>query len=178
MPAALQYVQDGDWNRVRLNTDTTAILLNPPVPQARVYNNANISLATSGTLQALTFNSERFDNGDLHSTSANTSRLTVPVTGLYTVGGHVSIAANATGNRQLAVRLNGGTFIAAHLQPNAGAGDPAQLSIVTTYQFVAGDYCELMAMQSSGGALNAVAGGNFSPEFWMVRLAGFVNQGV
>lgn len=178
MPASLEFVPDGDWGAVRANNDAIATLLNPTVPQARVFNNANISLATSGTLQALTFNSERFDNGSLHSTSTNTSRLTAPITGLYGVGGHVSIAANATGNRQLALRLNGATFIAADMRTNAGAGDPSQISIQTVYQLVAGDYVELLAMQSSGGALNVSAAASFSPEFWMVRLGGYVNQGV
>jgi hypothetical protein len=33
-------------------------------------------------------------------------------------------------------------------------------------------------VQTSGGALNVTVGANYSPEFWMHRTAGFVNQGV
>ena len=49
-------------------------------PSCNVYNNANISIAT-GTNTALTFNSERYDNAAMHSTSSNTQRITAPTGG-------------------------------------------------------------------------------------------------
>lgn len=176
MPAPLEYVADGDWMRLRTNTDTTARLLNPPVPQARVYNDANISV-NNATATALTFNSERFDNGDLHSTSSNTGRLTAPITGLYLIVGHVAFAANATGRRRAQIRRNGTQLIAS----NDGfptAGDNCFVTVSALYQLNATDYVELVVEQASGGALNVLVLANHSPEFEMVRLAGYVNQGV
>jgi hypothetical protein len=140
-----------------------------PPPAARVYNSANISI-TNNTVTALTFDSERWDNGDLHSTSANTSRLTAPITGLYEIGGCVRIAANATGIRSAMIRLNGTTDIASITEPTPSAGAASDFNPSTPYQLAAGDYVELTVYQNSGGALNVTAAGNFSPEFWMVRL--------
>lgn len=140
-------------------------------PQARVYNDAAISVATSGAAQALTFNSERYDYypagyTEQHSTSANTSRLTCRVPGLYEIGGHVGFAANATGLRRLLLKLNGATYFAIHDTLNIGAGDSTYMSIVSQYRMAVGDYVELFAQQNSGGALNVTAGGNYTPEFW------------
>lgn len=135
-------------------------------PRCRVYNSANISLTTA-TTTALTFNSERYDVGGCHSTSSNTSRLTVPTgeAGVYTIGGAVEFASNTTGERILAIRLNGTTDLAR--QRVDSAGGQVALTVFTDYALVAADYVELTAYQSSGGALNVLATGNFSPESWM-----------
>lgn len=176
MAYPLQVPADDDWRTVRVNTDATAQRLNPVMPNARVYNNAAITL-TTGTAAFLTFNSEHWDEGALHSTGGNTGRLTAPITGLYLVGGAVDFASNATGYRQLAVRINGATFIVADERP-AVNGAATQITVETVYRFVAGEYAELRALQNSGGNLDVSAAGNFSPEFWMVRLGGYTNQGV
>lgn len=173
----LEFPPDGDWEGVRRNFRNLRKDMNPPVPQARVFNSANIAI-TTGTVTALTFDSERYDNGSLHSTSANTSRLTAPITGLYMIGGHVRFAANATGTRQVLIRLNGATFLEPDSKANLGAGAAVDFTVTTAYQLVAGDYVELIVFQDSGGNLNVTAAGNLSPEFWMHRVGGYVNQGV
>lgn len=135
---------------------------------ARVYNNAAITL-TTGVPAALTFNTERFDSGSIHSTSVNTSRLTLPVAGSYLVTGHGSFVSNATGVRNLDIRLNGATVIASQLLP-AASGIITTVSISTIYQFAANDYIELVAFQNSGGNLDINTAGNYSPEFAVYRL--------
>lgn len=141
-------------------------------PHARVRNTANISHTSSGSYQALTFNSERVDVGAMHDTSSNTGRLTVPTGGggFYAIGGCIEFASNATGKRGIAVRLNGSTIIAQHESDNIGASDHA-LAISTVYQLAAGDYVELMGKQSSGGSLNMLATSAYSPEFYAHWLA-------
>lgn len=141
-------------------------------PHCRVYNSANISHATSGTPQIVTFNSERFDVGGCHSTSSNTGRLTVPSGegGKYLIGGHVSWATNATGVRQIYIRLNGATPIGDDVRtPVSGTGTSQHVS--TFYSLAAGDYVELIANQTSGGALQIDAASNYSPEFYMIWQA-------
>lgn len=176
MPFPLQPVTDGDWNTLRRNTDATSRRLNPILPQARVFNDANISVANN-TVAALTFNSERYDSGDLHSTSVNTGRLTAPITGLYAVGACVSFASNATGIREVELRVNGTTVIAIDDRP-ANTGAVTVISIDTQYRLAATDYVEVLAFQNSGGALNVLVSASYSPEFWMTRLGGYVNMGV
>jgi hypothetical protein len=48
---------------------------------ARVYNSGDFSHDNSGGEKIITFDTEEFDTDAYHSTSANTSRLTVPTTG-------------------------------------------------------------------------------------------------
>jgi len=135
-------------------------------PRCRVYNSANISL-TSGVVTALTFNTETSDTG-MHSTSVNTSRITVPSDGAgwYSIGGTVRFAANTTGYREIKVTLNGTTDIAVMRVPNSGATDDARVTIHTEYPLAVGDYVELNATQNSGGALNALGGFAYSPMFY------------
>lgn len=167
-----------DWAAARRNAETTEKHLRPPLFNARVYNDANISVAHN-TPQALTFNSERWDVGDLHSTASNTSRLTAPITGLYHIGGSFRFAANAAGQRLIQINLNGTVAIDSRdsgQTPNAAI--PPRMGIDTIYRLTRGDYVELVAFQTSGGALNVESVGNFSPEFWAYRIGGYTHEGV
>lgn len=136
---------------------------------ARVYNSSNITL-TTGVNIALTLDSERFDNDNIHSTSSNTSRLTCQTAGVYLITGTARFEANATGIRFVGIRLNGSTFIAASRQ-GAVSGAVTNMSVSTIYALSVSDYVELVVSQTSGSNLNIVANGNDSPEFAMVRLA-------
>lgn len=175
MPYPLEVIGDGsiaDRNFRNLAKD-----MSPPVPQARVFNSANISIADS-TFTALTFDSERYDNGSLHDTGANTSRLTAPITGLYAIGACLQWAASAAGRRQARLRLNGTAYIDMIEHAPSAAGATTVQDPGTDYRLTAGDYVEVVVFQSSGGALNVEAAANYSPEFWMHRVGGYVNQGV
>lgn len=178
MSLGLLYQGDGSWETVRLNNDVIARALRPPLPQVRCTHSVNQTLVTN-TATFLAFNTDRWNNGNMHSTATNNTRLTSKITGLYSISGHVSFAANATGARQLAIRLNGATFIGAvECQASATGGEATQLSIQTEYRLAANDYVELMAKQISGGNLDVVAAGNFSPEFAMHRVGGYTNEGI
>jgi hypothetical protein len=140
-------------------------------PHCHVYNASSISL-TSGVATALTFDTERVDVGGLHSTAVNTGRITIPAGegGFYLIGGTCEFASNATGIRGLDIRLNGATYIA-RTKNLASSGGAHYAEVATLYQLAATDYVELVASQTSGGALNAVASGNYSPEFYAIWMA-------
>jgi hypothetical protein len=165
----------GEYGPVQRNFDKLGPAVFAPVPQARVYGDTSIAIG-SGATTAIAFNSERWDEGNLHSTGSNTSRLTAPVTGLYMIGGHFRFAANSTGVREGHIRVNGSTFIAYAGDDDPGAAQPSYFNLSTAYQLTAGDYVELTCFQNSGGNLDVVASAQSSPEFWMVRLAGFTAQ--
>lgn len=137
-------------------------------PQARAFNSANISIPNNA-VTALTFDSERHDTGALHSTSSNTGRLTAPSAGLYAIGACVRWNPTGGGTRQLYLRLNGATFIAEQVG-DFTSGAAVMQTIETQYRLAATDYVEVVVLQQSGGALNVLAFGNTSPEFWMARL--------
>lgn len=136
---------------------------------ARVYNNANISIPNA-TVTVLTFNSERFDNDNIHDTSTNTSRLTCQTPGIYLITACVRFAANATGQRQAYIRLNGSTIIAICTTNNTGASIATDIALATIYSLSATNYVELCVYQNSGAALNVVYASAYSPEFAMIRI--------
>lgn len=137
---------------------------------ARVYNNAALSIATA-TNTILTFNSERFDPSGMHSTSVNTSRITISEAGVYSLAAGVRFAANATGERLVNILLNGTTIIAQARTPaNAVVSAATSIGVSTLYALVAGDYVEVQVYQSSGGNLNVEVSGSFSPEFSIARV--------
>lgn len=141
-------------------------------PRCRLTNSADISVANSSSV-SLTFDTEVFDSGAMHSTSTNTGRITVPTGGggVYVVGGTVEFAANATGYRSIGIRLNGGNTITGHRAITSSASVTTRLSTSAIYSLAAGDYLELQVFQNSGGALNALALADYSPTFWACWLA-------
>jgi len=140
-------------------------------PSCRVFHSANVSIADA-TLTAQTFDSERFDVAGMHSTSVNPTRLTVPAgaAGLWLIGGNLAFAGAANGERIARIRLNGATEIASQGIIGGAANSP-NLEVTTLYRLSAADYVELIAFQSSGGAINSTANANRSPEFWAVWMA-------
>ena len=142
----------------------------------RVFNSANLTLGSSGTVLLLTFDSETIDIFAMHSTDSNTGRLTAIVDGWYIINVNVSFAANATGNRFLSIRYNaagscsGGTQIAnAQVMAVTTASQPTHMNVTALYYLVAGEYVEACATQGSGGSLAISAVSNTSPVFSMVR---------
>jgi hypothetical protein len=135
---------------------------------AHVYHNANQSIANA-TLTILAFNSETEDTDSIHSTSTNTSRLTPPA-GVYAVWVNLTFAANATGIRWVLLKKNGTDYWAQTLTPNAGSGVGASVSMTTVRRFNGTDYVEVEAYQDSGGALNVLTAGTYSPQFGLFKV--------
>ena len=136
----------------------------------RAYNSSNISIS-SGSWTDLTFDSERFDTGNMHSVVSNTGRLTAPEHGVYHLSGNVRFDQHNTGARGILIKLNGTTDIAIEwpIPPNTTWDLSLQLS--TVYELEADDYVELYAFQNSGGSLDVESSSNTSPEFSMVLLS-------
>ena len=153
-----------------LRDNLTAIVAANPlvVPAARVYNNANQSIANS-SLTTVAFNSEYFDTDTIHDTSTNNSRLTCKTAGIYLIEGGVSFNTNGGHDVALNVLLNGTTNIK-QVRYRAVVAYLAKIEISTTYSLAVNDYVELQAFQNSGGAVNAVAETNNAPVFSMAYL--------
>ena len=137
---------------------------------ARVYNSGNISIANASTV-ALTFDTERWDTDAIHSTIANTSRLTCKTAGKYIITGNIRWASHSTGTRLVGIRLGGATNLAqARDQASSAAAGNHGLIVTTIYDLAVNNYVELTVYQSSGGNLNVEASLNISPEFSMQRI--------
>src|ERR1044072_7417202 len=70
----------------------------------RVFSSANV--ATTSTPAAISFNSERFDNDTMHSSSTDPTRITINTDGVYVIGGNVEWQGDS-GRLQVNIKLNG-----------------------------------------------------------------------
>lgn len=141
-----------------------AILSSTTMDGCRVYHSVDQAIADS-TIVKLAFDSERYDNGGLHSTVTNNSRITVGRAGVYLISASIRFANSILGGRQCAIIVNNTTYIAAQTFPAAPGAQATDITLTTQYLLAATDYIEVAVLQTSGGSLNVSAGGNFSPEF-------------
>jgi hypothetical protein len=128
-----------------------------------IYNSANISLS-NGTTTLLTWDTEVLDTDGYHSTSSNTSRITIPAgkAGKYLVIGKVYYSQNASGRRIVAIRKNSSSLTEFETTP--GSTEP---TILATYivDLAVGDHVEMTAWQNSGVTLTAQNGGQIYSTF-------------
>lgn len=134
---------------------------------------ANQSIANN-TGTAITFDQENFDTDGFHSTSTNTSRITIPSgkAGYYLITGTLSYAANSTGGRWCFVKKNGAAYIGPwSMQAPTASGQWAAGAISHIGNFAQGDYIELFAEHTAGTSLN-VNGGSEEGTVLQVEFLG------
>lgn len=135
-----------------------------------VWNSSTITGIANATWTAVTFNSEEFDTDAFHSTSSNTSRLTIPagLAGTYSVKAQVSFGLSATGMRQLRIYKNGTLYKASgEFIPSSTIYVAPTMS--TDMTLTVGDYIELYVYQSSGISQSiypSIADSQFSMMYW------------
>lgn len=134
---------------------------------ARVRHSVNQSI-TSSTVTTLAFNTELYDNGNLHDNTTNNSRLTAPVPGKYLITTNIMWSASALGFRELIVLLNGVTPLIDITQIPTTVAFPQVFS--TIYELVVGDYIEIQVLQTSGTNRNIVAASPRDPCLAMTLI--------
>lgn len=125
--------------------------------RAKVYKGSNQAL-TTGTYTAVLFDQEYYNVGDVHSTSTNTSRLSVPVGGAGMVSvlfGATIGAANAKAFAQ--IRKNGSVILAQLRVPMDVVDNPI-FQIAVQDQAADGDYYELYVYHNNASSINVVGG--------------------
>ncbi len=145
--------------------------LNFAPPACRIYDTSAASITTGGVEKVLTFNSERFDTDNMHSTVSNTNRITFNTAGLYVMTAQTIYSPNVNGDRVLAIRLNGTTYIAYETQRARSGGAGSHIMTCTTiYKMAQGDYVEMLVFQDSGATLTATSFQNTGPEMSAVWI--------
>lgn len=117
----------------------------------RAYNTSNIT-ASNTTWTNLTFNTESWDSGTIHSTSTNTQNFTVPVAGKYIARSSVYWAANATGLRQTRVTKNGTQW--GEIGETVGSSAAFSQQYIDVVECAAGDVLVFQVWQNTGGNLD------------------------
>ena len=134
----------------------------------QVYNSAAQSTSNSTDFYP-DFDSESWDTNAFHSTSSNTSRLTVPSGQggkymVYAVGGYTG---NTTGYRRFTISINRTSELFNNfITPDTGS---CVITFSGVVELVATDYVEVLTSQTSGGALNYLGGANYS-SFGMYKI--------
>lgn len=119
-----------------------------------IYKSGSQSI-NSSTATAVTFDSESFDTDNLHSTTTNTSRITIPSgkAGKYQVNATILFANNTSGLRRIELWLNGSIYQQDSMAVSSNDGR-AFMTIASILNLSAGDYLEIYVFQNTGGALN------------------------
>lgn len=137
----------------------------------RLTNSAAQSIPNN-TLTAVTFDTELQDPFGMHSTTSNTSRVTVPTPGWYAITGRVQWNVGAAGERSLQIKKNGATVEASvDTDPSNFAATWLSEEINHHMWLDANDYIELIAFQNSGAAINSQVSANATPALVVVKVA-------
>ena len=132
--------------------DNFEFLVDPPA--CSFYHNTTQSLSDD-TTTALLGNSEYFDNGSMHDTGSNTSRMTIVTAGRYLLNATVFFDANSTGRRLVYLRVNGTTSYLLNSVAPPASPTTCVVPVFKSLVLAAADYVEVLGNQNSGGALNA-----------------------
>jgi hypothetical protein len=159
-------------------TDIGDLLDTEIQPGCRVYHDQDFA-TTVNVWTTLPFNSERFDNEDMHHLSVNNSRITIPAGegGFYTIGANIQWDTDdldqEAGYYGLRILLNG-TQVIGRVLDQAGVwsagGFHITISLHVVYSLSAGDYIEIQARSNQGDAKTVEYDQHYSPEFWAVRI--------
>lgn len=115
-------------------------------------NATNVTVANA-TWTVATLTTEVLDPSDMHSTTINPSRLTVPYGGVYRITGYVLFATNATGDRGARLYKNGiSTGISFYSRPDATGNCSIQFDFAAS--LVSSDYIQLYIYQSSTASMD------------------------
>lgn len=131
-------------------------------PSCRAYKSGTQSISDN-TATSVTYDSERYDNASMHSTSSSTDRITVPsgAGGKYLFGTYVSWAADVDGYREVLILQNGATTVGKDHRSVPGSGGNSAVTVTSAYALAAADYISVTVQHTAGNALNVA-----SSEFW------------
>ena len=103
----------------------------------------------------ITFATDVFSRPAGFANQAN-ERFVVPKSGLYLLTVKAAFAANATGRREVSVRINGADY--AIFRTNASATGVTYISSSLLIQLTLNDLITFMALQNAGAAVNLLGG--------------------
>lgn len=150
------------WTGVRYSMGTsTNVEYSIPAIGCAVYSSVNLTSAATATWTTFNWDSEIFDTSDIHSTSTNTSRLTVKVPWKQKVGFSAYFSVRDAGSEvHVRIAKNGwASYIAKQVinNPNASNNKYVALTFHWFDSAVVWDYYEIQ-MYSSSGTANVLIG--------------------
>lgn len=139
------------------------------MPAVKVTHSVSQSIPDF-TYTTLAFNTETYDTDTIHDTVTSNSRLTCKTAGKYLINASLSYVPNATGYRGVNIVLNATTATIASVNVPSIGGIYTSVQATVVYNLAVGDFVEVQAIQTSGGALNIERVIDYSPDFNMVKV--------
>jgi len=164
-----EFVTDTIMNGSTGIRDAMNFLLDPPGCQVLRSTAQSIPNAT---ITAISFDQEDFDNDNIHNPASNPSRMTCVTPGRYLCAGSIPYDVGTTGVREARILKNGvGTGINGSRYLISAPGGAAMVASTPVIEvaLLAGDFLELVAFQTNGGALTTTAINSVFPIFRMRR---------
>lgn len=160
---SLLFVSDGiEWRTLGWSTPACKL------------RRTTVAASTTGILTTISFPvGERFiqyDTDNMISDLNQPSRITINTPGKYTFGLQVSCQNVAAGLRIIYIRANGTTYLGLDTKTSVGAVQPTVMNVVSSHNFVPGDYLEGQVFQDSGANLNYNAN-DYSIVFWAEKVS-------
>lgn len=138
-----------------------------------VYSVSASVTVPNNTNTILPFNSEAIDTNGFHSTTTNTSRLTVPAGkgGYYAIWAKLEYDGSSANNYAGSIIVNGGTATPyANAVGSSGGTFANAVPMFVVYPLADGDYVELRARQITGGSILAKMNNEAETIFGMYYL--------
>ena len=122
-----------------------------------VWRNSDITVSNA-TYTTVGYNQENYDTDGFHDNTTNNSRITIPTGkgGKYQIFAVIIFDNSTVGIRNMILNKNGSAVLVNY--GSAPSGRNTQ-TLYTVETLAAGDYLEIQAYQSSGGALTAFFNG-------------------
>jgi len=142
----------------------TTVSATPTYSGCAIYKTSTQSTA-NGVATSVTYDGEYLDTNGYHSTSSNTSRITIPSgkAGKYLVTGNLQFASIISANIVLFLVKNGAQIVTSQypqqsINYSSGA---TTLNVSAIVDCAVGDYLEIQAFQGSGGNQDVSANRNW-----------------
>lgn len=150
------------------------------LPNVEVYHSTDQDVLPSNEL-ILSFDSDRVNDYDMHSTTVNNSRITFKEPGDYIIGVNISWDFIAGGYRALHIKMNSAIYIAAveFLIPGVGASPRRARQAIATFRRCAqDDWAEVTVHQTTSVTtpiVNDDVNTELTPKFWAQMVVPAVN---
>lgn len=149
----LSQSRSGSWSAL----SPSAVPYDPP--RAQAINTTSQSIANN-TSTALTFASAQYDTDGMWRPGTSTAKLFCTTPGLYAVTAQISWDNNTSGYRAAALNHSGGRRYASDYRPPTDGGQ-SEASLAAQVTMEEDDWIEFRVRQTSGGALDAYADGEY-----------------
>lgn len=141
------------------------------VPAALVKHSANQE-TLNNAWTGLSWDTEVSDPQGMHSTAANSSRLTaVHSTGLYQVGANVNWNANSNGSRLLRILCNDSSAVAANKVEQFSAAALGECVVGLARVADTTDYFTVQVLQNTGSTLSVTNSTTYATSFWIQKVS-------